>query len=58
MSSSFDGKWLKRINTVIYRKHFDIARDLKVSREAVSRVLKKLEKEEIVTLGRNKIILN
>ena len=45
-------------DTTIYRKHFDIARDLKVSREAVSRVLKKLEKDEIVTLGRNKIILN
>tara|TARA_R110001583_G_scaffold61034_2_gene180883 strand:+ start:23953 stop:24585 length:633 start_codon:yes stop_codon:yes gene_type:complete len=45
-------------DTTIYRKHFDIARDLKVSREAISRVLKKLENEEIVTLGRNKIILN
>ncbi|SDW25747.1 CRP/FNR family transcriptional regulator, anaerobic regulatory protein [Lutibacter oricola] len=43
---------------IIYRKHFDIARDLKVSRESISRVLKKLEKEEILTLGRNKIILN
>jgi len=42
----------------VYKKHFDIARDLKVSREAISRILKKLEKEEIVTLGRNKIILN
>jgi len=45
-------------NNTIYRKHFDIARDLKVSREAISRVLKKLEKEEIVILGRNKITLN
>ena len=42
----------------IHRKHFDIARDLKVSREAISRILKKLEKEEIITLGRNKITLN
>lgn len=48
---------VKNSNTV-YRKHFDIARDLKVSREAISRTLKKLEKEEVVTLGRNKIILN
>lgn len=45
-------------NNVIQIKHFDIARDLKVSREAISRTLKKLEKEEIVTLGRNKITLN
>lgn len=42
----------------IYRTHFDIARDLKVSRESVSRVLKKFEKEQIVSLGRNKITLN
>ena len=45
-------------NSTINRKHFDIARDLKVSREAISRILKKLEKEEVVTLGRNKITLN
>lgn len=45
-------------NNTIFRKHFDIARDLKVSREAISRILKKLEKEEIVTLGRNKITLS
>jgi CRP/FNR family transcriptional regulator len=45
-------------NNEISRKHFDIARDLKVSREAVSRTLKKLEKEEIISLGRNKITLN
>lgn len=44
-------------NTIL-RKHFDVARDLKVSREAISRVLKKLEKEGVITLGRNKIILN
>jgi len=34
----------------INKKHFDIARDLKVSREAISRILEKLEKDEIVTL--------
>ncbi len=45
-------------DNVINKKHFDIARDLKVSREAISRLLKKLEKKEIITLGRNKIILN
>ena len=45
-------------NNIINRKHFDIARDLKVSREAISRTLKKLEKEDIVSLGRNRIILN
>jgi len=42
----------------INKKHFDIARDLKVSREAISRILEKLEKEDLVTLGRNKITLN
>ena len=45
-------------NNTINIKHFDIARDLKVSREAISRVLKKLEKEEGISLGRNKITLN
>ena len=45
-------------NSTINRKHFDIARDLKVSREAISRVLKKLEKEGIIALGRNRITLN
>ena len=45
-------------DATILRKHFDIARDLKVSREAISRVLKKLEKEGIIILGRNKIIIN
>lgn len=45
-------------SNTINRKHFDIARDLKVSREAISRVLKKLEKEEVIILGRNKITLN
>lgn len=45
-------------DNTIHRKHFDIARDLRVSREAISRILKKLEKEETITLGRNKITLN
>lgn len=45
-------------DNTIHRKHFDIARDLRVSREAISRALKKLEKEEIITLGRNKITMN
>lgn len=45
-------------DNTIYKKHFDIARDLKVSREAISRILGKLEKVELVTLGRNKITLN
>ncbi|MFK5957354.1 MAG: helix-turn-helix domain-containing protein [Lutibacter sp.] len=45
-------------DNTISKKHFDIARDLKVSREAISRVLKKLEKEEVISLGRNKITLN
>lgn len=45
-------------NNTISTKHFDIARDLKVSREAVSRTLKRLEKEDIISLGRNKITLN
>lgn len=49
---------LVKNSNIIYRKHFDIARDLKVSRETISRTLKKMEKEEILTLGRNKIILN
>ena len=44
-------------SNTIFKKHFDIARDLKVSREAISRTLKKLEKEYLITLGRNKIIL-
>jgi CRP/FNR family transcriptional regulator len=48
---------IKRKNT-LNCKHFDIARDMKVSREAVSRVLKKLEKDDILTLGRNRITLN
>ena len=56
-------KYLKETSLIhksnlIPRKHFDIARDLKVTREAISRVLKKMEKDQIITLGRNKITLN
>lgn len=45
-------------DNTVNKKHFDIARDLKVSREAISRILEKLQKKETVTLGRNKITLN
>ena len=38
--------------------HQDIARDLNVSREAVSRLLKKLENEGWLELGRNRIDLH
>jgi len=44
-------------NNTLKIKHFDIARDLKVSREAVSRTLKKLEALNFVKLNRNKIVL-
>ncbi len=43
---------------LVEMKHFDIARDLKVSREAISRTLKKLENQGVVKLNRNKIMLN
>ncbi len=41
----------------IHISHADIANDLSVSREAISRLLKKLEEQGKVELGRNKIIL-
>lgn len=41
----------------IHRTHQAIAEDLNVSREAVSRLLKKMEKLEMVELGRNLITL-
>ncbi|MCB0503235.1 MAG: Crp/Fnr family transcriptional regulator [Bacteroidetes bacterium] len=44
-------------NKEIRLSHADIARDLSVSREAISRLLKKLEDQGTITLGRNKIIL-
>ncbi len=40
---------------IINTTHQDIATDLNASREAISRLLKKLEKEGTVKLGRNKI---
>lgn len=40
---------------VINTTHQDIAYDLNASREAISRLLKQLEKEGMVKLGRNKI---
>lgn len=43
---------------VIESTHQQIAQDLNVSREAVSRLLKKLEHNGRVKLGRNKVILN
>ncbi len=52
----------------LVRKHFpniaekalqeEIAYDLNASREAVSRLLKQLENDGLVKLGRNKIELN
>ncbi len=42
---------------IIHTTHQDIATDLHASREAISRLLKKLEKEGTVKLGRNKIEL-
>jgi len=41
----------KSINTT----HQDIANDINASREAVSRLLKKMEKQKLVSLGRNVI---
>ena len=38
--------------------HQEIAKELNASREAISRLLKKLEQSNLLSLGRNKIILN
>ena len=43
-------------NRVINASHQDIATDLNVTREAVSRLLKNLEREGIVKLGRNQLL--
>lgn len=43
--------------TTIHTTHQDIAHDMNASREAISRLLKKLEKEQHIKLGRNKIEL-
>jgi CRP/FNR family transcriptional regulator len=46
------------LNTkIIQTTHQNIAYDLNASREAVSRLLKKLEQDGTVKLGRNKIEL-
>lgn len=42
----------------IIATHEEIAKNLSSSREVISRILKKLEKEKIIKIGRNKIILN
>lgn len=44
-------------NKVLHATHQEIAYDLNASREAISRLLKKLENEGQVQLGRNKIEL-
>jgi CRP/FNR family transcriptional regulator len=44
-------------SNVISSTHQEIAYDLNASREAISRLLKQMEKENIVKLGRNKIEL-
>lgn len=41
----------------VQRTHQEIADDLNVSREAVSRLMKKLEKQEVVKLSRNQFTL-
>lgn len=50
----------KRVETsgsrVINASHQDIASDLNASREAISRLLKNLEKEGVVKLGRNQLL--
>lgn len=43
-------------NRVINASHQEIANDLNVTREAVSRLLKGMEKEGIVKLGRNQLL--
>lgn len=48
-----ESKKTKEIKTT----HQDLAKELNTSREVISRLLKKLEKEDVVSLGRNKIIL-
>jgi CRP/FNR family transcriptional regulator len=42
-------------NTTLSVTHQDIAHELGTSREVISRLLKKLEKDNIVSLGRNKV---
>jgi CRP/FNR family transcriptional regulator len=44
-------------STIIHTTHAQIALDLNASREAISRLLKQMEKDGILELGRNKIEL-
>ncbi len=44
-------------NKTILSTHQEIATDLNASREAISRLLKKLEKQEVLKIGRNKVTL-
>lgn len=44
-------------NKTINSTHQEIAQDLNASREAISRLLKKLEHQEVLVIGRNKITL-
>jgi len=48
---------IKFKSNTLNTNHQDIARDLYISRESISRALKKMEKEGFVKLGRNKITL-
>jgi len=55
-------KYLANKSRTIHSKelgitHQEIARELNASREAISRLLKKLERANLLQLGRNKIIL-
>lgn len=42
-------------SSTIHKTHLEIAQDLNISREAISRLLKKLEKNNVVKLSRNRI---
>ncbi len=46
------------LSPVISATHQEIANDLNASREAISRLLKQLEKDGMLSLGRNRITLN
>ncbi len=52
-----EGKSKATGSKVLTATHQQIAQDLNASREAISRLLKQMEKEHIVALGRNKIEL-
>jgi CRP/FNR family transcriptional regulator len=48
-------KSLKSADQTIHSTHQDLANELHSSREVISRLLKRLENEGVVKLGRNKI---